>query len=339
VSTPLVSIITPCFNHEKYLDDYFRSLLAQTYRNLEIIILDDGSTDGSWKKICEYEPLLRREFPSVTCLRNERMGVLKELAMGVSLMRGDLCCILESDDYYLPEKIQRNVEYLSERPEFGGVHSDYLDVSENGKVLRTHNRYFGYTIPSGWIYEALLITPFIKTLSFCCRAHFMKDVDFKRYAERRYLRGDSPMSFELARRAPIGYIDRPLCGYRILSESASHTRDPRKKIKFIESSFAIKFDYIREFGAPDEVKEWVTRDYYLTLYKFGYRYYDKERFLRGYDWLIRTEPSKYKTFFNEIRFFAVHINFFHWAMLKLDLLKDCWRRLVSGSSYKPAERL
>src|SRR5262249_24765482 len=121
---PLVSIVTMCYRHEPYLDDYFQSLLRQTYRNIEVIFLDDGSPDGSWGKARGYESDLRSRCRRVVMQTQPNAGMHTTLLRVLAQATGELVCILESDDYYYPTKIEENVNYLRRYQDVGLVHSD-----------------------------------------------------------------------------------------------------------------------------------------------------------------------------------------------------------------------
>src|SRR5271166_2129954 len=110
---PLVSIVSMCYRHEPFLDDYFQSLLRQTYENIEVIFLDDGSPDGSWEKARKYESDLRARCRRVIMQTQPNAGMHATLQRVMSQSMGDLVCILESDDFYHPTKIEENVNYLS----------------------------------------------------------------------------------------------------------------------------------------------------------------------------------------------------------------------------------
>jgi glycosyltransferase involved in cell wall biosynthesis len=275
---PLVTIITPCYNHEKYLDDYFQSLLSQTYYNIELIILDDGSTDSSWKKICSYKVQLEKRFRRVICDSQVNVGFHRALARALSLAQGEYLSILESDDYYLLNKIEENVKYFQSHPEVGLVHSDtnfvYPDRIEEG-----HWKASGAEIPVGSVFEKLLVANFITTCSVCMRVDLLKKhVDFDKYKLQGYLMADYPMWLDLARHTHFGYIDKPLADYRILQESACHSQDPRKTLRFFKSTCQVRFDYARKNNVPQKTEAKVVDRMVKELFDwFIYPYcYEKE---------------------------------------------------------------
>ncbi|NME68420.1 glycosyltransferase family 2 protein [Flammeovirga aprica] len=105
-----VSIITPVFNSEAFLDDYFHSLLHQSYKDIEIICVDDGSTDKSVAKLYEY----RKEYPKIIkVIRQEHEGVSQARNKGLDAMSGDYYCFLDSDDWLSENAIELAVQQLN----------------------------------------------------------------------------------------------------------------------------------------------------------------------------------------------------------------------------------
>ncbi len=103
----LVSILVPCYNHENYIDDCLESLCAQTYQNIELIIIDDCSKDRSYEKLVSWEIHLRERFVSVYIQKNEtNKGITKNLNTMLRLARGQYIKLLASDDMLIPCAIE-----------------------------------------------------------------------------------------------------------------------------------------------------------------------------------------------------------------------------------------
>lgn len=128
---PLVSILIPCYQHEAFLDDCLSSILAQDYENIELLICDDCSPDGSYGKILSYEGRLRARFSRVVILRNDsNCGVTKNINRMLALAKGEYVKTLASDDAMAPEAIRRMACYLRLHPEADVVVSNGVKVSE-----------------------------------------------------------------------------------------------------------------------------------------------------------------------------------------------------------------
>ncbi|MCK4870856.1 MAG: glycosyltransferase, partial [Gammaproteobacteria bacterium] len=106
-SNPLVSVIIPAYNHEKFIEEAVRSVWEQTYPNIELIVIDDGSSDGTAhviERLKDSSPIPMRY------LTKENEGICRTLNMGIALADGSWIAILASDDKYSPEFVRRNME-------------------------------------------------------------------------------------------------------------------------------------------------------------------------------------------------------------------------------------
>lgn len=117
----LVSIITPCYNGEKYLENYFQSILDQTYRPLELIFINDGSTDQTEEIALSYRTKLMDCGIAFEYLYQKNKGQAAALNRGLKLFRGDYLTWPDADDVMKPTCIERKVDYLERHPEIGMV--------------------------------------------------------------------------------------------------------------------------------------------------------------------------------------------------------------------------
>lgn len=292
---PLVSIVTPCYNHCEFLDDYFQGLLDQNYQNIELIIIDDASSDGSWEKILTFEDGLKSSFPRVSLQQNSvNLGLLPTLNKLKQPINGDFVAILESDDYYKPDMLATCVDFLLRNPDMGAVHSE-VDFLYPDRIEPDHWASLGRRIRQGDIFEQLLIDNFILTCTFCCRSDlFHKHADFAKYIQRGYLTADYPMFLDLARHTKFGYIDRSLAVYRIVPNSISHPNDILKRLSWKEAYYRVKLDYITDYDASSPVRARAEKQYHRTLYETGFASYNSVLFRQGYQWLLDHHPKEFK---------------------------------------------
>jgi glycosyltransferase involved in cell wall biosynthesis len=129
-TNPLVSVIIPCYNLAQYLGQAIESLLAQTYSNLEILVVDDGSSDQLLEVITPY--LVDRR---IRLLSQAKQGAATARNKGISHSRGQYLQFLDQDDWLHPEKIARQVFILKEDPTVGLVFCDYFLYFESGEYL------------------------------------------------------------------------------------------------------------------------------------------------------------------------------------------------------------
>lgn len=117
----LVSIITPCYNGEKYLDRYFNSLLEQTYPSVEVIFVNDGSADATEKMALEYGRKLTEKGYDFIYIYQENAGQSAAINQGLKIFKGKYLNWMDSDNYLPADSIQKRVEFLENNPEVGLV--------------------------------------------------------------------------------------------------------------------------------------------------------------------------------------------------------------------------
>ncbi len=144
VIQPLVSVIIPTYNRAYILPKAIESVLNQTYPNLELIIIDDASTDETEELVKTFLknshiPILYKKLPF-------RKGPSHARNIGISLARGELIAFLDSDDWFLSQKIERQVNFLKENPEFNAVQVDELWFKQGKRIFpkRIHRKAEGY---------------------------------------------------------------------------------------------------------------------------------------------------------------------------------------------------
>jgi glycosyltransferase involved in cell wall biosynthesis len=160
-----ITVIIPSFNCERYIRQTLDSVLAQTHPDLEVLVIDDGSTDGTPAIIESYgEP--------VRLVLRKNGGVCRARNAGITMARGDFICLLDHDDYWYPDKLARQVQALCERPDAGVAYSTFrpwvvdpatrvhpspstIDPSASGDGIDDDF--------SGWIYHHLLMDCYVLT--------------------------------------------------------------------------------------------------------------------------------------------------------------------------------
>ena len=123
---PLVSVIIPAFNSARYLADAVESVFAQTYSEVECIVIDDGSTDHTNELLKE----LLKVHPGLKTARKTNGGPSSARNMGLRESTGDFISFLDADDVFFPDKIERQVVFLDAHPDVGLVYGDFLIATE-----------------------------------------------------------------------------------------------------------------------------------------------------------------------------------------------------------------
>lgn len=213
---PKVTVIIPCYNREEFIAATLNSVLAQTWPNIELIAVDDGCSDGSRKVMESYgQHLTILEHP---CRANR--GQSAAINLGLQHSSGDYLAILDSDDLFAPDKIEKQVRFLEENPEFGLVYANCISIDENGNDL--YRMYYpGHSPPVGPE----------QVLEDCCynvpsNSLFRRSVFEQAGFLDETLRSaqDHDFAIRIAEVTRIGYLDECLWNYRRHGGSISHTR-------------------------------------------------------------------------------------------------------------------
>jgi len=128
---PLVSIVLPVYNGEKYLAESLDSVLAQTYQNWELVIINDGSTDGTETLILSYQDKRIKYLPN-----EGNKGIIFSLNKGLQESNGVYIARLDADDIALPFRIEKQVKFLSENSDYALCGSYFQTIDSNGSLLK-----------------------------------------------------------------------------------------------------------------------------------------------------------------------------------------------------------
>src|SRR5437868_3696326 len=131
-SAPLVSVLVPAYNAEATLAESLRSALASSYSNLEVVLVDDGSTDAT----IAVAEAFARDDGRVRLFRQPHGGVSAALNFGFDQIRGDLVARLDSDDLWHPTKLEKQVELMTADPAVGLTYTFVRYVDASGRVVR-----------------------------------------------------------------------------------------------------------------------------------------------------------------------------------------------------------
>lgn len=130
---PLVSVIIPSFNRSKYILEAIESVEGQTYGEFEIIVVDDGSSDGSFEILRDIEAQGRISLFTHPC--HENLGQSSSINLGLRNASGNYIAILDSDDYFSPQKLEVQVAFLEKNQDVGMVYGQGHAVDETGRFL------------------------------------------------------------------------------------------------------------------------------------------------------------------------------------------------------------
>ncbi len=234
----LVSVVIPTFNDERYLEECIRSVMQQTLGNVQIVVVDDCSTDGTQAIVANIGA------PNLHSVRHEiNRGQAAARNTGLEIAQGQYVAFLDADDTMHPENLSRKVEALEQHPDVALVHSAVESMDEHGNVLgprRSNVKRADVRVEQ--LFPALLHGNLIVHSSVLVRRNAVDDVGAwdpeLRYAD------DWDLWIRLSRRYKFAYIDEQLVRKRVRLESVEWSgyvtnRDLEEAEKVLRKAFRL----------------------------------------------------------------------------------------------------
>ncbi|NER20878.1 MAG: glycosyltransferase [Symploca sp. SIO1B1] len=248
--TPLVSIAINNYNYGRFLPEAIDSALNQTYSPIEVIVVDDGSTDNSREVIASYGDKI------IPVLKSNG-GQASAFNAGFATSQGEIICFLDSDDTCLPEKVAEIVQALNDRQDLGWCFHPLQQVDDKGKPLPQENPYQGEVkeydlrahIRGGKLKDRLANLPSTSGLSFT-RSHLQQILPMPE--AKRIGLNDGYLEFTSIALNPGLILDKPLGQYRIHGANAYvRSKDKRVQARVMLLTgywMRVKFPFLAKFS-------------------------------------------------------------------------------------------
>ncbi|MEW6983598.1 glycosyltransferase family 2 protein [Colwelliaceae bacterium 6471] len=312
ITSPLVSIIIPVFNDEKYILDSIKSVLSQHYKNIEVIVVDDGSRDNS-AQIINAIPDNRVKY-----IYQENSGSAVARNTGISHAKGEYIAFNDGDDLWAPGRLEQQVSFHLTHPQFMAscgidvwVNEDFV-IPTDCKAQHVNSDDLIITDTSGWMYTTLLQSMPYHIINLLLTAELAKKLTFN--AELR--RGqDYDYWLQISQHTPIAHLNANYGYYRQRPDSISRQKHHKNyKLHIIENA-------INKYGLRDPHGNTVTDGQLLNIYyhihfEYGYELYNKK------DYQLALSS------FNEARSYTP----FKKGVYKFIVL--CWLHLMMGKCHR-----
>mgnify|MGYP005748391139 CR=1 FL=1 len=268
-TTPLVSVIIPVYNGANYIAESIASILQQDYQALEVIVIDDGSTDTT----AEIVQNIADPRVIYKCQQNSGSAVARNL--GIRLARGDFIAFNDSDDLWAPHRLQQQVNYLLQHPDCQAVCGRFksVDISyslEDAKQEQYQTAPVEDPGKSGWMYLKLLEISCFHIITLLVRRQALLQVSFN----PDYRRGqDFDFWLQLANKVQIQQLDNLYAFYRQNQSSISHRPHKRNYRADILTAAINTYGLIDQDGrslSPARLK-----DIYAQIwFEYGYKVFN-----------------------------------------------------------------
>lgn len=228
---PLVSIVTPCYNGENYIERFLNSIIHQTYPSLELVLINDGSTDRTEEIVNEYRDKLEQRGIQFVYEYRENAGQASALNRGLKLFTGTYLMWMDSDDEILPEAIEKRVEFLQNNPQCVFCYGKAISVMEENpqQIVETYEKRTKngrYDFFEGVLYSRGVFFPGYMVLTSALD---------KVISDREIYAGKGGQNAQLL--LPLawyygepGYVEESVYKYYVRSDSHSHSQNTSEKI-------------------------------------------------------------------------------------------------------------
>lgn len=244
IRSGLVTVVIPNYNYAHYLRETIDSVLAQTYPNIEIIVVDDGSKDGSREVLESYGE-------RITAIFQQNQGVSAARNNGAAAGTGEFIAFLDADDVWLPEKIAKQIERFTAEPTLGLVHVGVDEIDAGGTSLL--HRLEG---SEGDAVEDLLMLGRKGVLGGGSGLMVPRMVfdEIGGFDMRLSTSADFDLFVQIASRYRVGFVDEILIRYRI------HNSNMHANVKVMEHDMKLAFEKAFTNARPD-IEELKRRAY------------------------------------------------------------------------------
>lgn len=249
MTKPLVSVVIPAYNHEHYITKTFGSLINQTYENMELIVIDDGSSDNTLLVIQDYERKLVDRFSKVIVKSQKNQGICKTLNNGIQLSEGEYIFICPSDDVFSENFVCKQVCYLEENKDYSCSYTDGINL--NSSELDIHDYSKGnvfselFTFKSGDLRWFMLDNYLnLPTPSFIYRASIFEEIGL---FDETLKFEDVDMFLRISKYNKMGCINEKLFYRRLHNTNSGRNPDIIiKGLKQIIEKYSLDPDYSEE---------------------------------------------------------------------------------------------
>lgn len=258
LNQPLISVIIPAYNAEEFIAQTIESVLSQTYQNIEILVVDDGSTDTTAEIVKSFAQKDKR----ITLLQQPNAGVAVARNLAYLHSKGEYIAPIDADDIWYPQNLEKQVECLTKSESFVGVaYSWSLDINEEGLLT---GGFYNSTI-EGSVHDALVYKYFIgnASSSLIRRACFEKVGGYNCKFKLENAQGceDWELHLRIAQYYQFKVVPEYLVGYRQIASSMSCNYEAMAK------GHSLIMEDVRRYHSkvPEKVYYWSSSNFHIYL--------------------------------------------------------------------------
>jgi glycosyltransferase involved in cell wall biosynthesis len=254
--SPLVSVVCLSYNHENFVEQCLQSVVDQTYQNVEIIFVDNNSSDLSFEKGLA---VLKKSSANYKAYKTEaNLGIAGGANYGIQRSSAaKYISALASDDWWDERNLEEKVKYFEEHQEYGMVYGNGYNYDDEKKKATI---YYKKPSVSGWVFKELLRAAEINPQGILYRHDVLKELN---YFDPLAKVEDRDLWYRIARKYPIGYVHQPLTYYRV-----NHGSNISRNLSYMKEGNEYFFaKYEKDY--PDEIKAARKRQYQYFAYSLS----------------------------------------------------------------------
>jgi glycosyltransferase involved in cell wall biosynthesis len=242
---PLVTVLMTVYNAERFIGEALESIVNQTYKNLEIIVVDDGSSDKSYQIAKTYQVKDKR----IKLLRlKENSGPSLASNVGIEKATGKFIARMDADDIALPDRIAKQVTYLLDNPDVVLLGGQCILIDDRGRIVGEKD----FPVTHREIYQSLFnINPIQHPSCIINRELLPKEHVY--YRNHSFLAHDLELVFELAQYGELANLKETVLFYRQYPNSLS-LRNPKKTFK---ATVEVRNKAVRKYGYQPTLSGWL----------------------------------------------------------------------------------
>lgn len=297
INNPKVSVIIPTYNSSKFVEEAINSIILQSYKNIEIIVIDDGSTDNTKDVLNKYI-----NDSTITYCYQKNGGPGAARNRGIKESIGDFVCFLDSDDVYLPDSILDRAQVLKNYPEVGLCFSDYfLQTKQHQTKIIPHNRQYSkfneaiefstkerniYIFPKK-SYNLVVPSCYLHTSSCMLRKSVLDIVGL--FRTDIFCAEDNDLWLRISMHCKIAFIDKVGSIYKTHRSSLYIPSE-----RYLKDLIVFLEDIIRKYSFDNETCRLLKKKLYNAYFSLGYYYFDKALFRKSRIYFLKSMKNKNK---------------------------------------------
>lgn len=237
---PILTVFTPTYNLEPYIEETINSILNQTQTDFEYLIVDDGSSDRTVEIIKSIKDSRIRLIQN-----SSNKGISYNRNIAIEEAKGKYLAMIDGDDLALPKRFKKQIDFLENNREYGIIGTGVININSLGQEL---NQEIVYNIPDDQIPSRMLFNNYIATSSVMLRTEIIGSIRFK----KDFLVGeDYEVWLQIIRKCKIGHIREPLTKYRIHDNSISI----KKKQLMFDTELTLMKQQLKELNCTLSIDE------------------------------------------------------------------------------------